>query len=256
MDEQKIAKKLVEAVENARLEAESQNRGFGHAGPDSLDPDLAAPSLACRAAYNVADGLYNLEAGDAEKELRRIKEEADAAFNAVFTHYSNAVTTHKATVEKAQLARAQARDAADLAYNAAKNEITMRRVEERKAVNDARRRAERDLVLAVIGGPWKNKPWKYGAKRTLSRVFRDATGVIAELRLDLFNARRMLPDRPAEGTSARLYLRLFSPILVTLTTERVEGATLAEALHNAEDVAIEDGWYTREPVSTPEESGR
>lgn len=256
MDEQKIAKKLVEAVENARLEVESKKLAFIRTGPDSFRRELDEPTRVMRETHRAADEAYQQQAGDAEKRLQQIKDEADAAFKAVYDRHVEAVALDKAVTASASHVRSAAYEAADLAYNTAKNEIKLRHTEEVKAATAARDQAERDLVLAVIGGPWKNKPWKYGTKRAVSRVFWNATRVIAELRLDLFNARRMLPDRAAEDASARLTLVLGAPIRIVLTTERVEGTTLAEALHNAEDVAIEDGWYARETVSTPEESGR
>lgn len=244
MDEQKIAK-LAEAVQDARLAA-AQKRGFGHPGPDSFDPELDEPTRVMHEARRAADEAYNQQAGDAEKRLRQVKDEADAAFKAVYNRYADKVTLDKSILTAASHVRSAAYEAADRAYNAAKREVQLRRVEETKALAATRDRAERDLVLAVIGGPWKNKPWRYGTKRTASRVFRNATGVIAELRLDLYNARRMLPDRPAEDASAKLTLTLGAPIWVVLTTERVKGTTLTEALRNAEEYAIADGWYERE----------
>lgn len=248
MDEQKIAK-LVEAVRDARL-AVSQKLGLDRPGPDSYHRELDEPTRVMREARQASDEVYIQQAGDAEKRLRQVKDDADAAFKAVYDRHADEVTLDKSILTAASHVRSAAYAAADQVYNTAKHEIQIRRAEENKAVVAARGRAERALVLAVIGGPWKSKPWRYGTKRKLTRVFRNATGVIAELRLELFNARRMLSDRPAEDASARLTLTLGVPLRVDLKTDRVEGSTLAEAIRNAEEYAIADGWYERQDDST------
>lgn len=252
MDEVKRAEiaKLIAAWQAAHAEAHAASgrvlAGWSVGKDDDVEITRARKrSGEVRAAAREA---YDVAAGEAEKRIRAIDDEADEARLAVLRAHEAELAHNREIVEAARTTMRARNVEADAIDKEARDAVRDRLRRERDEAHKAERAALIDVVRVVAGGPVVAPiPFKHGRQRSFD--LRCTEDVRLSYRLYNRDKRSSLEDRP----TAVITVEVSTPTPDTRTdttrisigTGYVEGETLKDAVRNAEDAAIAEGWMTR-----------
>lgn len=215
------------------------------------DPAVLAAQDHASRVRKAADEDYEARTADARATIDRVEKEAEAARQSVLARHEATLTACRRTVKEAKQAVKEAVDAAQEAVDAARRAFELCRHEAHGEIAARRRKAEVALALAALGSPAVCPiELHYGSRRWVQV---DGDGY--HLTYRLHNARRdELPDASVSLTvlTEPDVIDQMPRFILELSTKKVDGATLREAVRNAEDAAIAEGWLRRDDRAASE----